>query len=104
MTTNTPPDGAKKPFKRKGTYCNLCLILFITGLTKRKGRDTTEIIDELIKLEKDKHKKMEEQTKKWLEIEEECRQREKKHEEKMLMFGPFMGQMMQMMSDPSSHM
>jgi len=39
-------------------------------LTKHKGRDTFEVIDKLIKLEKEKDKRIEEQTKQWLETEE----------------------------------
>jgi len=75
----------------------LCAIL---GLTKRKGKDTSEIIEKLIKLE-EKDKKMEAQAKQYLEIELKREQdrieREEKHEERMFtMFSSFMGQMMQM--------
>ena len=79
----------------------LNLLLSKLGLTKRKGRDTTEIIDKLIKLEEEKDKKVEEQTKQWLDIELKREQDriecEEKHEERMLMiFSSFMVQMMQM--------
>ena len=76
----------------------LCAIL---GLTKRKGKDTSEIIEKLMKLEEEKDKKMEAQAKQYLEIELKREQdrieREEKHEERMFtMFSSFMGQMMQM--------
>jgi len=45
--------------------------LLATGLSKRKGRDTTEIIEKFIELEEEKDKKMEEQTKKLQEKREE---------------------------------
>lgn len=65
----------------------------------------------MIKLEEEKDKKIEEQTKAWLDTEEKREQnrieREQKHEERMfMMFSSFMGQMMQMQMIPhaGSHM
>lgn len=69
-------------------------------LTKYKGRDTSEIIENL---EEEKDKKMDEQTKQYLEIELKREQdrieHKEKHEEKVLMmFSSFMNQMMQMIA------
>ena len=75
----------------------LNLLLSKLGLTKRKGRDTAEIIDKLIKLEEEKDKKVEEQAKQLLDIELKREQDRIEHEERMLMmFSSFMGQMMEM--------
>ena len=43
-------------------------IVFSGLITKRKGRD--DVIEKLIKLDQESDKRFEEQTKKWLEIEE----------------------------------
>ena len=63
----------------------------------------------MIKLEEEKDKRIEEQTKQWLETEEKRErdriEREEKHEERMfMMFSTFMGQMMQMIPHTGSHM
>ena len=43
--------------------------IIFSGLTKRKGRDM-DVIEKLIKLDQESNKRFEEQTKKWLEMEE----------------------------------
>ena len=61
--------------------------IIFSGLTKRKGRDI-DVIEKLIKLDQESNKRFEEQTKKWLEMEEKREEtrtiREEQHEEWML--------------------
>ena len=71
--------------------------IIFSGLTKRKGRDMN-VIEKLIKLDQESNKRFEEQTKKWLEMEEKREEtrtiREEQHEEWMLsMFSSVMNRM-----------
>jgi len=65
---------------------------------KRKGKDNSDLIEKLVKLDEEAAKRSEEQTRKWLEMEEERKMRrlhmEQQHEERMMsMFGTLNGQL-----------
>ena len=77
-----------------------------SGVTKRKGKE--DLIEKLIKLDQESDKRFEEQTKKWLEIEEKREEtrmkREQQHEERMLsMFSSIMNRMVQMTQGPTPY-
>ena len=102
-TTGTSAEKDVKPSTSKATDTKLPLskstlsasrvyhdVLYTEG--KRKAKNNSDLIEKLIKLDEEAAKRSEEQTRKWLEMEEEREMRrlkmEQQHEERMMtMFG-----------------
>ena len=83
-------------------YIHTAILFVLTGL-KRKGKDTSDIIEKLMKFDEKAEQRAEEATKKWMEMEEQREERRLKREEEredrmMSMFQSVMTQMAQAIS------
>jgi len=73
---------------------------------KRKGKDNSDLIEKIMKMDEEAEKRAEEHTRKWLEQEEEREarrvQREEEHEQRMFsLYSSFMSQVTSMLRPPA---